>query len=178
MVLKRQTIWLLTMLSLMVVLSAYYLFNNDPVAMVDEDEIELDMSLESLGDIASDADFEFIQSEDPLDFIIAMQYEKEVNRAMLKTEYDDVIKSNASVESIAEAMTNKETLEDVAEAEYIIENTLRAEGYEEAVVVADSDYVDVVVRSDSLEPKQVLQIIDIVAEELKVARNKVQVSFK
>lgn len=181
MVLKRQTIWLLTMLSLMVVLSAYYLFNNEPANMNDYAvDWEQDSALESLGDVTSDFDVqvEFVTSESPVDAILAQQYDREVSRAIQKSEYEAIIKSDASTEEIAEAIEKKEMLEDITESEYTIESILRAAGYEEAVVVAESNYVDVVVRSDSLEPKQVIEIIDIVKEQLQVPGNTIHVTYK
>lgn len=180
MVLKRQTIWLLTMLSLMVVLSAYYLFNNEPVNMNDYADGEHHEALDSVGEVFSDMDMdlEFTVSDNPVDQILTQQYEKEVSRAMQMSQYEEIIKSEATAQEIAEAMEKKEILENMTEAEYTIESMLRAAGYEEAVVVADSNHVDVVVRSDSLDRKQVVEIIGIVKEQLKVPGNKIQVSYK
>jgi stage III sporulation protein AH len=173
MVLKKQTVWLLTMLSLMVVLSAYYLFNSNPADMYDYTG-EQDNWLESLGE--SDISTSF--SNEDMNIFLSYREERDIARAQLTDEYEQMMSSDATAQVIAEYKAKLDKIEHLAEAELTLESLIKAEGFEEAVVVADLDRVSVVVKSDTLERKQVLSIINLVKQQLHVAGNQVRVSYK
>ncbi len=54
------------------------------------------------------------------------------------------------------------------ETEGKIENLIKAKGFEDCMVYYDTEQVDVVVRSDGLEPEQVAQMKDIILQETSV----------
>lgn len=177
MVLKKQTIWLLTMLTLMVVLSAYYLYNPGESLPTDVTENDDDNWLETIGDI--DMDLTNFTGMNQGDFFNAYRLEREVFQAKQIDEYQKVLSSDANAETIALAQSNIERIYDLAEAELTLEYLIKAEGYEEAVVIADSDKVNVIVKSeDALEKKQVIDIIHLVSNHLNVSGNQVTVNFR
>lgn len=174
MVLRRQTIWLLTMLSLMVVLSAYYLFSDDPtsVSYTEWDDQERQDSMNE--DVDTDITFEFTEDTD---FFITQRYEREVERAQLLEEYEKQLTSETTAQSVNETRNRMNEIYELAEAETTIESLLRAEGYEEALVIANPELVNVVVKSDGLEKTQVVKIIKMVQEHLEVPGTNVSVSL-
>jgi stage III sporulation protein AH len=182
MVLKKQTVWLLTMLTLMVVLSAYYLFNHQPTDMndfADGNELadmEQDNFLNTLGDVNSDMDMS-VESMTDDDYFLSYRMEREATRAEMIEHYSEIISSDATAQAIAEAVGKQNEIWERAEAEMTLEELLKTEGYEEAVVVADADRVNVVVKSDTLDRRQVLNIIHLVRNHLPhVNGNQVIVS--
>ncbi|WP_202076705.1 SpoIIIAH-like family protein [Caldalkalibacillus salinus] len=190
MVLKKQTVWLLTMLSLMVVLSAYYLFNHEPTNVNDYvwDDEEL---MESYGEVESDMD---VQSEDEenvseesmasgiestSDYFITQRVEIETERQKQLEEYREALSSSeANAQTLAETRSSMERIEELSEAELTIESLLKAEGYEEALVVANDDKVNVVVQADTLDRQQAVGIIRMVQEHLDVGGHQVNVTFR
>jgi stage III sporulation protein AH len=180
MVLKKQTVWLLTMLTLMVVLSAYYLFNHQPSEMDYADLSEMaDMEdnswVNGLEDVSSDMSVESISDSD---YFLSFRHERQTLRDQTMAHYQDILSSSdATTEAIAEAKGKMDQIHEMAEAEMTLESLLKTEGYEEAVVVADADLVNVVVKSDSLNKQQVLDIIHLVRNQLpNVSGNQVIVS--
>lgn len=178
MVLKKQTIWLLTMLTLMVVLSAYYLYNPGETQPVGLDENKEDNNwLETIGEI--DMDLTSFSGMEQGGFFHAYRLEREVLQAKQLDEFQKIVSSDTSAEAIAQAQNNIERIYDLAEAEMTLESLIEAEGYEEAVVIADADKVNVIVKSeDALEKKQVIDIIHLVSNHLNMSGNQVTVNFR
>lgn len=175
MVLKKQTVWLLTMLTLMVVLSAYYLFNQQGVDINEHAELEEDHLMDALGPI--DSDFN-VSSTNNMDFFLSYKFERDTLRAQKLDQYSRMISSDVSAQEVAEVKGKLDEIHDIAEAELTLESLLKNEGFEEAVVIADVDRVNVVVRSDALERQQVLNIIHLVRNHFDVAGNQVVVDFR
>jgi stage III sporulation protein AH len=174
MVLKKQTVWLLTMLSLMVVLSAYYLFNNKPMDMNEMANIE-DEFAENLNDGLLTTSF----SDADTNFFLSYRLERDTLRARMLDQYEEVISSDATAQVIADAKGRMDQLHTMSEAETTLESLIMAEGYEEAVVIAGEDKVDVVVKSgDALPKEKVLSIIHLVRDQLNVPGNQVYVSYR
>jgi stage III sporulation protein AH len=175
MVLKKQTVWLLTMLTLMVVLSAYYLFNHQTVNLEEYSELEQQNLMDALGEI--DSDFNLAPSSD-MDFFLSYKFERDTLRAQQLDQYSRMISSEVTAQKVAEVKGKLDEIHELAEAELTLESLLKSEGFEEAVVIADLDRVNVVVRSDSLERQQVLNIIHLVRNHFDVAGNQVVVDFR
>lgn len=181
MVLKKQTVWLLTMLTLMVVLSAYYLFNNQPSEMNDYADLsemaDLDENswADGLDDVSSDMT---VESMSDSDYFLSYRMERQTMREQMLSHYQEIVgSSEASTEAIADARGKMNEIHEMAETEMTLESLLKTEGYEEAIVVADVDQVNVVVKSDSLNKQQALDIIHLVRSQLpNISGNQVFVS--
>lgn len=177
MVLKKQTVWLLTMLTLMVVLSAYYLFNHDSGENYDMAAIDDTDWVDSVG--TTESEFDFTTYNDESNFFINYRLEREALRAEMIDQYAEVIASGETAEAIADASAKRDKIYDMADKELTLESLIRTEGFKEAVVIADTDKVSVIVKSeDSLERQQVLSIIHMVRNNLAVAGNQVFVSYR
>ncbi|MDQ0337732.1 stage III sporulation protein AH [Caldalkalibacillus uzonensis] len=191
MVLKKQTIWLLTMLTLMVVLSAYYLMGGSPeyeymtLDDLDKETVgeEVDLSDSDWVDTITDmeSDFTFEEAGDSLDFFIAYRIDRERQRADKFEEYQNMISApEATAQTAAEVQTKIEAMWDQEEAEYTLENLIKQEGYEDALVIhTKNGGINVVVRSDEeLDKKEVLNIIHLVRKHLDIPGNMVTVDFR
>ena len=79
---------------------------------------------------------------------------------------DEIIATSASdAETLADAQEQKLALVNNMEAEFTIENLIRAKGFRDAAVTFHGGSVNVVVDSDVLSDEQVAQILDIVRRE-------------
>lgn len=189
--LKKQTVWLLTMLSLMIVLSVYYL--NAPtegdLAYVDnnksEEEALTTKSLENFSEeeVSSEETEETAEenvetsSQSQGEHFTAVRMELTNQRSMEKERLDTILSSNDTTSSekneAYEAMKNIELVES---KESIVEETLKSiQGYNEVLVrnVSEEDVV-VTVQTDALTPQEANQIIQKTKEEFGEINIEVQ----
>jgi len=194
---KRQTIWLVTMLSLMVVLSAYYLFTTD----MDKPDIAADSNLtgqngsgadgsgltvndvtDSDGYTISDADQEMLNQLETQGVVSSGYFGQLIaeREAEVREINDRVMAAIANTQSNPEEATaaaNELTqLEESYEKLREIESDLM-EMYSMAVVTKNDSGYKVVVTSDSMEKKEAAAIIDQVMTALDVEPSKVSVQI-
>ena len=126
-----------------------------------------------------ETDFDFSVYNDPANFFINYRLERDALRADMVDQVEKMIAQGTSAEAIAEASAERDKIFDLAEKELTLESLIKTKGFEEAVVIADSDKVSVIVKSeDSLDRAQVLNIIHLVREQLNVPGNQVFVSYR
>ncbi|WP_096188467.1 SpoIIIAH-like family protein [Evansella halocellulosilytica] len=190
MVLKRQTVWLLTMLSLIIVLSVYYISMDrfqGQHALDDEDETtgeEHDEVSESDLDLdwIEDEDVTFIELED-VDDVLGQhslysnsnaeemfdmyRLQRQDARARMNEEYLNVFDSEeASAEVQVQALEQYESLQSLQQQEERLETMIRAKGYEDALVITDDNQVKIYVKADELTKEDVVEINMLAYEEL------------
>lgn len=145
--LKKQTVWLLTMLSLMIVLSVYYMTspeNNGDLAYFDQGEntseeaASSDAEDESTeGDSEAEVNDISNLGDDQLFTTIRMEIQDE--RSETKDRLDDVVASStASVEEKNEARDEMNQLDEMSRKESMLEES----------IIAAADYSDVLVRHE------------------------------
>lgn len=200
----RKHVWLLSALTVMVVVSAYLLFAQPapepPVAFnAGGEPRETDAPAGSVTTTESGPDSaggkagatKAPSKEQPTntpsgqlnagsdDFFANYRYMREEMRARQHEELLEVLASSeASAEAVAEAKKKLDALEDAASAEMQLEELIKAEGYADAVVMQQSGRVNVVVKAAELKPDQVLAIIHLVSNHLNIPGRNVTVSFK
>lgn len=200
----RKNVWLLSALTVMVVVSAYMLLAEPapetPVAFNAEDEpAKTDAPTGSVTTTEAGQDAASGkgagakgQQTDPTanaptalptagsdDFFANYRYMREEMRARQHEELLGVLASSeASAEAVAEAKKKLDALEDAASAEMQLEELIKAEGYPDAVVMQQNGRVNVVVKAAELKPDQVLAIIHLVSNHLNISGRNVTVSFK
>ncbi|MCA0754518.1 SpoIIIAH-like family protein [Paenibacillus sp. N4] len=195
---KRQTVWLVSMLSLMVVLSAYYLFTQDidsPNVLTDGTQTEdaagnateaaadgSEVVVNDTGGTISGAD------QDVLDLIEeqGIAYGGIFSELMTKREAQNAEEENRIMAEIAKTETKQEeSVAAIAELEQFedkvskistIESELMKE-YEIALVNQEGDHFKVVVSSETLEKKQAADIIKLVMSTMEVAADQVSVQY-
>ncbi|ARK31400.1 SpoIIIAH-like family protein [Halalkalibacter krulwichiae] len=189
MVLKKQTVWLLTMLSLIIVLSVYYVTaptapGSDEIAFVDEgqEEQELDFDIEELteGDAnevvvniaeeleeAEDAESGIISSISTNEAFASIRMELQATRDRMAEEYTNIRASaDASAEEKVAAHESSMELQRLAQKESQLETLIIAKGFEDALVLAEDNKVRVIVQTEELSPEQANEILSLTHNHL------------
>ena len=169
--LKKQTVWLLTMLSLLIVLSVYYImsqngndlaFDIDPGTEMDPASLETDFSSDQGAEVT---DITNIAGDE---LFTAIRLEMQDDRSMEKSRLEAIVSSStATIEEKDQALKSIDELETIAMKERIIEQTILAESNYEDVLVRNSgdDKVHVHVRTDQLSKEEALRIMQLVRDE-------------
>jgi stage III sporulation protein AH len=192
MLLKKQTVWLLTMLSLVVVLSVYYLTapeqtNSDLAAVeqVTDQQETAEESTETTEESTETAEnstksTETDSSEMPNvtissadDEFEALRMEIEDERAKLNEEYTTIMGDTAlSAEERNKAVEANKQLSEAKVSEGIIETMIVQMNYDAALVRVDGNDVNVTVKADEqLSRESVVEIMDLVENEIQNVDN-------
>ncbi|WP_462412156.1 SpoIIIAH-like family protein [Neobacillus sp. Marseille-QA0830] len=149
MLLKKQTVWLLTMLSLVVVLSVYYITSpeqkTNDLAQVQQDvkdKAQTKTNAESkdeqtiVSTIAGDAEFE------------KMRMQLEESRSKQQEQLTNIVAStNLPAADRSKAKDQMEKLTETAQKEEMLEGFIKTMGYDDVLVRADGEKVNVTVKS-------------------------------
>ncbi|MFD1170398.1 SpoIIIAH-like family protein [Oceanobacillus caeni] len=151
--LKKQTVWLLTMLSLMIVLSVYYLIspNNDDLAYIDNGKESAEQATEDVTTAQGEGtEVDEMTNIDSNELFTNIRMELQDERSMSKSRLEDVVASgSASVEEKDEALREIDKLENTSKKEKILEETILAsEEYQDVLVRSENDKVHVHVQAD------------------------------
>ncbi|KAB8128467.1 SpoIIIAH-like family protein [Gracilibacillus oryzae] len=184
--LKKQTVWLLTMLSLMIVLSVYYLNapnegdlayfdtdleNPDQVASQSLNNPNEEGASELESELGTELDTSSISSEE---YFAAVRMEITNQRSMEKERLEAIVASaEASSEEKNQAYDEMKEIEMLESKEAIVEDSIKSlNGYEQVLVrnVSDNNIV-VTVQTDSLSSAEANQIIQQTKEEFRQAED-------
>lgn len=182
MMLKKQTVWLLTMLSLVVVLSVYYITaeptNNNNLANVDVSKeekadskkvTEKEKSSDTKNTTITDAKNEVFEE-------IRLQMQDERSKKLEQLE-EVAGSTDLSAEERSEAKDEMNRLQKIVEKEAFIENLIiQTLGYEDALVQADESEVLVTVKGEEPSKAKANEIIKIVKKEM--GNSSVTVAFQ
>lgn len=188
MVLKKQTVWLLTMLSLIVVLSVYYMTTpgktndlayldeesdeaeeqvmNDDVSVEDEETI---VQIEEATEVDEMDEENMISSIASEDVFTSIRLDRDVQREKMLEQYTNIIASSDSpAELQAQALENKDRLLALEQKETMLETLIRAKGYKDVLVITneESDEVKIIVQADELSRKEANEILLMATEQL------------
>lgn len=191
MILKRQTVWLLTMLSLIIVLSVYYISmeqiqdqqsanpeveetsNLDDVEFewLDDEELTF-IELEDVEQVIGDNDLSSnVNVEEMFDTI---RLQRQDSRGKLNDEYKSVIASTETEPEIqVEALEKIESLQVMSQKEELIETMIRAKGYEDALVMTDENQVNIYVKTADLSKEQAVELNQLAYEHLQIENIRV-----
>lgn len=167
--LKKQTIWLLTMLSLMIVLSIYYVMspNEDDLAYVNDGKKSSEETSKASETDGASVDDVTNLGQDELFTTIRMNLEDK--RSEEKSRLNDIVASSeASAEEKNKALEQINHLDDVATKEAVLEESIQSNNnYPDVLVRADGDKVHVHVKVNELSEKEVLDIMQEVRAEFE-----------
>jgi len=176
---KRQTVWLLTMLSLMIVLSAYYMLSDkEELAYIDENEEDQSVNQEQ-SEATSDVDIEDVRNVEGNDFFTTIRMELQDKRNIQKDRLLEVVAANnASANEVNEALNEIDYLEKIETKENILQETILStdDNYEDVLVRADENKVHVHVITDSLSKEAAVHIMQMVRDETGI--DNVDVNFQ
>ena len=168
--LKKQTIWLLTMLSLMIVLSVYYILSDkEDLAYIDTGQTDVDDSITTEGaetdGLAEVSDIRNIGKDE---LFATMRLKLQDERSMKKSSYEDIVASkDASIEEKNEARDHIHNIRQSETKEDILQNKILAvtSDYEDVLVRSEEDIVHVHVITNELSNEQVVHIMQMVRDE-------------
>lgn len=168
MLLKKQTVWLLTMLSLVVVLSVYYITSPEQqmnnMATVDEKSKE-DSTVN--GESKAGSEDTVISSTASDEMFEALRLELDEERSRLKEELETTVAStDLPTEDINAALDKIKELDDITKSEAYLETMIVAMDYEDALVRVSGDEVRVTVKASSHSPAAANEILKLVRSEL------------
>jgi stage III sporulation protein AH len=184
MAMNKQTVWLVTMLALMVVLSAYYLVTGpvqpaDQATMSKDGKGDINVDIKTTGLPANSKGKSTLAKGEGDDYFIAYQLERSTLRQKLTEDYMKVLTNpDASKQELQEAQAKLDQLMKVDNAEGSLEELIRKEGFRDAVVITGDSHVDVIVQTDNLSRRQAVKLIDLAKRHLNVPSNQVSVSYR
>ncbi|RWZ60112.1 SpoIIIAH-like family protein [Halobacillus fulvus] len=175
---KKQTVWLLTMLSLLIVLSVYYMTSPDNGEMAFIQEEEWAEMTEEAGTMEAAEDGTVISQLSTDELFAAIRLEQQNKRDQLQEQLSEIVASSSfSTEEKNEALEKMETLKETQSKEAILENTIQASvPYDDVLVRAEEDVVYVTVQAEELSKTETNQIIQMVSDEF--GERTVQVQFQ
>lgn len=192
---KRQTIWLVSMLSLMVVLSAYYLFTEDvnklnPVTeKVAQEDIKVTTEEKDLpegeqavnGTEVTDAQVleQIAKVKTGTDYFVELAYKRNQDVGKQIEKLQNIMgDTNKTTEEIAEANDDFDKLQTMQAKVESLEELL-GQTYGNVIVMEEQDdkYKAVVQVSEKLEARQAQGIIDLMIQELGVSKDSVSVQY-
>lgn len=191
--LKKQTVWLLTLLSLTIVLSVFYMNSpdSDDFSFVFQEKSKEDTE-KTAGDLSdlnqnltSTSDLEgtdledmvsSVSTEDDLFTLIRMELAQSRSSQMEKLE-SVVASGTASVDEKNTAFEELTRINQLSTKELIVEESLKVEyGYPDVLVRSMEDTVIVTVKTDQLSDKEANEIMRTVYDEFGALQ--VEVKFQ
>ncbi|MBP2240828.1 stage III sporulation protein AH [Cytobacillus eiseniae] len=170
MLLKKQTVWLLTMLSLVVVLSVYYITSPEQRGndlATPEQEEQMQNEEEASQTDVEDEDTAIITNAAGDEKFTALRMQSEDDRSMKKEELQTVMGStDLPAEEINEAKEEFDKLNELADKEAVLESLIRSMNYEDVLVRADESNVLVTVKAEELSRTAANDIIRQVKNEI------------
>ncbi|MFP7493672.1 SpoIIIAH-like family protein [Terribacillus saccharophilus] len=175
--LKKQTVWLLTMLSLLIVLSVYYMTspNGDELAFINDNPEENGTSTaagdsDGSGDSGSGEEGEKDVTTEPAnvdELFASIRMQTMDQRSEAKTRLEEIVASSStSTDEKNEAVNQIELMEQYASKETILEDSIIAEkNYEEVLVRAEEGHVQITVKSDKMTAQEANSIMQMAADE-------------
>lgn len=183
MVLKKQTVWLLSMLTILVVLSAYYLVQGPsqqvPVALNGKQAVPTDSNLDAAVQIKQTTEKAPITTPTD-DYFISSKMQRDAQQEQEMDQFMEVISNgNAKPTVIAQAKKKYDELSSLYDNQTQVEELVKSVGhYKDALVIAKDDMVRVIVQANALTPDKVVEIISLVKQNMKVHGNSITVSYK
>ncbi|MGE7675113.1 SpoIIIAH-like family protein [Lysinibacillus sp. NPDC094403] len=177
---RRRTVWFMTLLSLVAVISVYYLV--DPAKQFNGLTIFTDDALQQTAvtgvtdqEAAKEGATKEVSSPSHLFEEMRMQVSDE--RSQLRQQLTQKIGSkDYTAEEKSKAYNEMDNLIKQESAEAMLEMLIKSLGYSDAFVRADGDKVSVTVMAEELSKAQANEIIYLVKTEMEGA-NDVQVKF-
>jgi stage III sporulation protein AH len=185
--LNKQTVWLVTMLTFMVVLSAYYVAtgpveqagNSTQQGDLKATDNQIDLNIKPVDQPAIDQkEKESMSNKVEDSYFVSYQLQRSTLRGKMTEEYVEVLSNpKATKEEIKEAERKLNELSQMEKQENVVEELIRKQGYRDAVVIKNNDQVDVIVQSDKLSKSQAVQLVTLVGQHMNVSANQISVAY-
>ncbi|MDN4525272.1 SpoIIIAH-like family protein [Fictibacillus fluitans] len=167
MLLKKQTVWLLTMLSLIIVLSVYYITapgTGDDLAYLEKGKNTA--TKQEQGTKSKKGNDAAVTSASNDDLFTALRMKRDESRDELSSQYTAAIASpNASAEVQAEALAKISELQSLTMKESTLETLIKTMGYDDALVNTMDNEVRIIVQGKK-SSKEAVAIMKKAKEQL------------
>jgi stage III sporulation protein AH len=185
MLLKKQTVWLLTMLSLVVVLSVYYITSpeqkGNDVASVEQKSKDQTANKNSQASKKTEAksDNTVVTTVAGDDAFEELRLQLEDQRSKQKSDLEaEMASTDLPADKRSEAYDQMQKLSQTAQKEEVLETLIKTMGYDDALVRADGEKVNITVKSKKKHsPSAANDIIQLVKKEIGET-NYVAVEFQ
>lgn len=182
MALKKQTVWLLTMLSLIIVLSVYYVSSGNTNLALTDDEPATEENAASEGEnqievqVTQDGEVEGIlevTGEDNVaNYFTEARMQVVESRAKLAEQYMETSAApDATAEEKVEARDKSMAIMTLTQSEETLESLVKAKGYDNVLVVSEDSKVQIMVDADELTSAEANDIILLAKEQLGQENN-------
>ena len=109
-------------------------------------------------------------------FFTTYRTDRTVTREQTMLYLNEIIANEASSEeAIKEAQAQKLSLSQNMELELVLEGLIKALGFEDAIVTATTDSINVIIKSGELTEAEVAQVLDIIVTETDRTANDVRI---
>ncbi|WP_031535256.1 MULTISPECIES: SpoIIIAH-like family protein [unclassified Bacillus (in: firmicutes)] len=183
MLLKKQTVWLLTMLSLVVVLSVYYITSPESrlnELATSEDENTENATTNDAEEAATDSNGEStVTTTDSEAVFEQMRLDLMEQRDKMKEELVTIQGSkDKTAEEKNEATEKIKELQEITDNEKIMESLIKAENYEDVLVqTSDDGTVKVTVKAEELSAEAANEIVQLVRKNMDAPNANVAVKI-
>lgn len=176
MLLRKQTVWLLTMLSLVAVLSVYYITSPQDTTVNQEANEETENG--KGGDSGNAEQSTVVSNESSDSAFEAMRMDLNDERSKEKEQLTEkVASSDLSEEERVDAHEQIEQLDELSTKEDMLESMIVALGYKDALVRADNSQIQITVKAEKPNAEAANKIIQMVTKEIGKT-NAVAVEFQ
>jgi stage III sporulation protein AH len=177
---NRQKIWFVSMLSLMAVLSAYYLLTEEVaeknVAQLPAQTTQV--AIDPPAEVVDEQVLQQLEQAEQADFFATFHMKQRDQLAKDTEKYMKIITNpESSTEAISSALAAMQQLEDRSEALTQLQETLQ-EHYADAIIQNEQEQWKVTVQSDRLERAQAVDIVQLVTRQLQVEPETVTVEYR
>lgn len=175
--LRKRTLLIIFFASIFL-LSVYMMFSgNLPKVVYEKNPISNDSEKAiSQTQLMQKSDPEMAKKGNQSDFFIDYKLERDRLRSQEADYLRELINNaNASSESRDQAQKDLIALSQRVEKEMMVENLIKAKGFEDAVIFMSNDYANVVIKASGLLPKQIAQITDIVTKATNIPIDKITI---
>ena len=175
--LARKRNLLILLCAIIFVVSVYTMFFGSIPELVHEKDSEGHNTAEVLAGLEVDRQgTRQVISEKDSDFFIDYKLERDRLRGQEADYLRELINNpNASSESKDKAQQDLIELSQKVEKEMMAENLIKAKGYEDSIIFLSEDFINVVVKSDGLQNKDIAQITDAVTRSTGISVDKITI---
>ncbi|MDE7394809.1 MAG: SpoIIIAH-like family protein [Clostridiales bacterium] len=109
-------------------------------------------------------------------FFTTYRTDRTITREQTMMYLNEIIENEASSEeAVAQAQAQKLSLSKNMELELVLEGLIKALGFEDAIVTATTDSINVIIKSGELTEAEVAQVLDIIVTETDRTANDVRI---
>ncbi len=109
-------------------------------------------------------------------FFTTYRTDRTATREQTVAYLNEIIQNEASTqEAVRDAEAQKMSLTKNMELELVLEGMIKALGFDDAIVTATTDSINVIIKSDELTEAEVAQVLDIIVTETDRTANDVRI---